>query len=1064
MNIIKSNERISVHAIPRLLLVYAGIVLLLLSTTNVFGQTERSITGKIISKSDGQAIPGVSVVVKGTTNGVITNLDGNFEIRCNENDVLIFSFIGLKSQQIVVSNQEIINVVMEEEVSQMDEVVVVGYGVQQKKLVTGATIQVKGDQIAQKNTTSPLQALQGQTAGVNISSTSGQPGADMKVSIRGLGTVGNSGPLYIIDGVQGDISIINASDIESIDVLKDAASAAIYGSQAANGVVLVTTKKGTKGNAYVTFDGYYGVQSVGKTTDMLNRDEYITIMQEQALNSGSALYDNSVFEGAANTDWVDQMFYDEAKTENYSLGITGGSEASVYSLSLSYLGQEGVVGGPDVSDYERYGARVNTEHKLYEGALKVGQHLNFNYIKNTGISVGNQYNNTLRGAFATSPLSPVYSDNNIYDSPYNDTSNSVWYTGDGNPYGSMMTNTNNKNEAQKLLGDIYAELEPIKNLKIKTLFGFNYYSTQYRSYSPLYQFSIYSYNNDHTTTSQSMSSGYTLTWTNTASYDFSIQDDHKFNVLVGSEAIRYQGANLSASNWNLLSQFDDFSTAYLDNTTGKAYIEYDDDGKVVGVVETYDASGGPQVKTRTASYFGRLGYNFKETYMFNATLRADGSSKFAQGNRWGYFPSASAGWVMTNESFLSTTSWLDFLKLRVSWGQVGNQNIDDFQYASPVNTSTNTSSDNEAANYVFGTTLENTPGSYSVRLSNPDLKWETSEQTNVGFDAYMLNSRLGVNADFYIKKTKDWLVEAPVLATAGAKAPYINGGDVTNTGVELALNWTDNIGDFSYNIIVNGAYNKNEVGKIPTEDGIIHGSTNMLYDNSEEFYRAENGHEIGYFWGYQTAGIFQSYSDISDWEADGNGILQANVKPGDVKYVDQDHNGTIDSNDKVDLGSGVPDFTYGLSINLAYKKFDLNVTANGVSGNKIVQSYRNHANKKANYTSRILDRWTGEGTSNEIPRVTETNINWQFSDLYLQDGDFLRISNITLGYDFSKNINFKYLSKCRLYASVQNPFTFTKYDGMDPEIGYGTADWVSGIDLGYYPRPTTYLVGMNIKF
>ncbi len=764
MIIKKSTRRIKIVAIPKGFLGYVGIFLMLLMATTMQAQGTYTISGVIRSASDNDVLPGVNVIIAGTTTGVITDFDGKYAIEVKPGDKLLFSFIGFQSQELVIADQKTIDIYLVEEISDLDEVVVVGYGVQQKKLVTGATVQVKGDQIAQQNTTSPLQALQGQTAGVNISSTSGQPGSDMKVSIRGLGTVGNSGPLYIIDGVQGDISILNAADIESIDVLKDAASAAIYGSQAANGVVLVTTKKGTKGHANVTFDGYYGIQNVARTTDMLNASEYITIMQEQALNSESALYDESVFEGAANTDWVDQMFYDDAKTENYSLGITGGSDASVYSLSLSYLSQEGIVGGPKVSDYERYGARINTEHKLYDGGLKVGQHLNFNYIKNTGISVGNQYNNTLRGAFATSPLSPVYSDNNIYDSPYNDTSNSAWYTGDGNPYGSMMTTINNANEAQKLLADVYAELEPIKNLKIKTLFGINYYATQYRSFTPLYQFSVYSYNTDHTTTTQSMSSGYTLTWTNTAAYNFTLQNDHMFDVLVGTEAIRYQGTNLSGSNWNLLSQFDDFAYAYLDNTTGEAYIEYDDEGNVIGVVETKDVSGGPEVKTRRASYFGRLGYNFKEKYMFNATLRADGSSKFAEGNRWGYFPSASAGWVITNEAFASNLTWLDFFKLRVSWGQVGNQDIDDFQYASPVNTSTNTSSDNEAANYVFGTTLVNTKGSYSTRLSNSDLKWETSEQTNIGFDAYVLNSRLGINADFYIKKTKDWLVEAPILA------------------------------------------------------------------------------------------------------------------------------------------------------------------------------------------------------------------------------------------------------------------------------------------------------------
>lgn len=1040
--------------------VYLMLIISLLSVAGLYAQSVRGISGTVTS--DGEPLIGASVVEKGTTNGTLTDVDGKFTLSVKENATIEVSYIGFTSKTFAVAQQTVFNVELKEEANVLNEVVAIGYGVQKKKLNTGATLQVKGDEVAKLNTTNPLQALQGQAPGVQISSTSGQPGADMKVTIRGLGTVGNSGPLYIIDGIEGDISVLNAADIQSIDVLKDAASAAIYGAQAANGVILVTTKQGSKGKGQVSFDAYYGVQNVARKAKMLNTNEYMAIMNEQALNSGSALFDFDSMGTLANTNWINQMFKDDAKTENYSLNVNGGPEASRYALSLNYTSQEGVVGGKDVSNYERYGFRINTEHKLYKEILTVGQHLNFNYIKNRGISVGNQYNNTLRGAFTTSPLSPVYSDNNIYDSPYNDTSNSPWYNGDSNPYGLMMTNSNNKNDSQKLMADVYAELEPVKNLKLRSVFGINYYASEYRSFEPFYQFSVYTYNKDHTTTLQNMSKGHTLTWTNTAGYDFTLADDHAINALVGMEATRYQGTFLSGSNWNLLSQFNDFSHAYLDNTTGQAHL--DSDGNVV---ETRNVGGRPEHDYRRVSYFGRVGYNYKEKYMFNATLRADGSSKFAKGNRWGYFPSFSAGWVITNEDFMQSmveSRTLDFLKLRLSWGQVGNQNISDDQYLAPINTSTAYTSSDPAAYYNFGTNKTNVAGAYPSRLSNQNVKWETSEQLNIGFDAYMLKNRLGINADFYTKKTKDWLVVAPILATAGAGAPYINGGDVKNTGIELGLTWRDNIGQVNYNIGVNGSYNKNKVGNIPTDDGIIHGLTGMLYDNSEEFYRAQNGYAIGYFWGYKTAGVFQSEEDIEAWKAAGNGILQADVKPGDVKYVDLDKNGKIDATDKTDLGNGMPDFSFGFNIGFEYKGFDFNLNANGVMGNKIVQSYRNHTNKQANYTTAILNRWTGEGTSNKIPRVTETNINWQFSDLYLQDGDFLRISNISIGYDFAKLINLKCISQCRLYASVQNAFTFTKYDGMDPEIGYGTSDWVSGIDLGYYPRPRTYLFGVNLKF
>ena len=1022
-------------------------------------QENLTVSGVVTSAADQLPLIGVSVQVKGTSNGSITDLDGNYSVSVASGQTLVFSYIGFKTQEIQITNQKTLNVVMEEDSETLDEVVVVGYGVQKKKLVTGATVQVKGETLAKMNTNSPLQAMQGQTPGVNISSTSGQPGESMKVSIRGLGTVGNASPLYLIDGVGGDISTLNPADIESIDVLKDAASAAIYGAQAANGVVLITTKSGKAGKAQISFDAYYGWQTQARKADMLNAQEYMMIMDEQAVNSGNAPYDwssyESIYDANGNvydTDWVNSMFQNNAQTQSYTLGITGGSETSTYAMSLGYMSQEGIVGGKDVSNYERYNFRINSEHKLFKDSdlLKVGEQVSFVYKMNNGISVGNQYNNTLRGAFGTSPLAPIYSDNNIYDSPYNDTTNSDWYNADGNPYGSMMTNSNNENKDVTFSGNVYAELQPIKNLKFRTVFGAVYTTNEYRSFSPLYQFSIYSFNNTRTSAAQNMSHGLTMTWTNTATYDWTV-GEHAFNALLGMEMSRYSGTYLRGTTGMLRDGFDDWDHAYLDNGTATSA----DNG--------LGAAGHPNDETRTVSYFARFGWNWKETYMINATVRTDGSSRFARGNRYGVFPSVSAGWTISNEAFMEDThDWLDFLKLRVSWGQVGNQNIDNYQYTAPI-TSSNTY-------YLFGNQVGADAqsgywGAYPSRLANEDVTWETSEQTNIGIDARFLRSRLSLTADFYIKTTKDWLVEAPILATAGTGAPYINGGDVKNTGIELALTWNDQIGsDFQYNVGVNGAYNKNKVGNIPTEDGIIHGDVNMLYDNTPEFYRASNGHPIGYFWGFETAGIFQNQQQIDDWLAAGNGVLQSDPQPGDVIYVDQDHNGTIDDNDKVDLGNGTPDFTYGFNLGFSYKNFDFALNAYGAAGSQIVQSYRNHANSKANYTSAILGRWTGEGTSNRIPRVTDTNINWQFSDLYIQDGDYLRISNITVGYDFAKLINLKAISQARLYFQVQNAFTFTKYDGMDPEIGYGTSDWVSGVDLGYYPRPRTFLVGVNLKF
>ena len=865
----------------------------------------KTISGVVPSATDSEPLIGVSVQVRETATGGITDIDGRYSVSAQQGQTLVFSYIGYQSQEIKVGTSSVINVVLKEDTEMLDEVVVVGYGVQKKKLVTGATVQVKGDEIAKMNTTNPLQAMQGQTPGVSIASTSGQPGADMKVSIRGLGTVGNSAPLYLIDGVGGDISTLNPADIESIDVLKDAASAAIYGSAGANGVVLITTKQGREGKAQISFDAYYGIQNVARKANMLNAKEYMAIMDEQALNSGLSAYDwsqyQSIYDANGNvydTDWVDTMFKDNATTESYTLGVTGGSATSTYALSLGYMSQEGIVGGSDVSNYSRYNFRVNSEHKLFKDILKVGEQVSFVYKMNNGISVGNQYNNTLRGAFGTSPIAPVYSDNNLYDSPYNDTSTSDWNKGDGNPYGLMMMR-HNQNKNVFFSGNAYAELQPIKNLKIRTVFGANYSTNEYRNFNPIYQFGSTS-RNTNTSVTQNMQHVLELTWTNTATYDWKV-NDHAFNALIGMESYQYNGTYLSGSNSSLKEGFDDWEHAYISNGTASS------------TASGLGVSGYPLDENRTVSYFVRFGWNWKETYMLNATVRADGSSKFARGHRYGYFPSISAGWIMTNEKFMeSTRSWLDYFKLRVSWGQVGNQNIDNYQYLAPITS--------QYIYYYFGNSHQNSSteaaalgnnwGAYPSRLANEKLTWETSEQTNIGFDARFFDSRFGVNFDFYMKTTKDWLLTAPILNTAGTGAPYINGGDVKNTGVELALTWDDTLGkDFKYNISLNGSYNKNEVGNIPTSDGIIHGAGDELYNNASEFYRAENGQPIGYFWGYKTAGIFQNTQEIDEWRAVGNGILQSNVQPGDVRFVDRNHDGQINDKDKVNLGNGTPDFT-----------------------------------------------------------------------------------------------------------------------------------------------------------
>ena len=582
------------------------------------------VTGNVKSGDDGMSVPGATVAIEGTKTATSTDFDGNFKLEAKAGNVIVISFMGFKTQRITVGTQKTLAITLQTEAADLKEVVVIGYGSQKKTLVTNAVTQVSGENLAKTNTTNALQALQGQAAGIQITSTSGQPGEGLNVVIRGVGSTAGSSPLYVVDGIlTSDISYLSNSDIESISVLKDAASAAIYGSQASNGVVLVTTKKGKRGSSgQVTFDQYYGVQSVSRKVDLLDATEYATILNESRVNSGNTPYFTNAQIAAMGkgTNWMDKMLVDNAATKNFSFGVSGGSDNSVYSSSLSYLGQEGVVGGKDLSNYERYNFRFNSEHKLYKDVLTFGQNLSFAYINKNGIGVGNQYNNSLRSAYQVTPLLPMYDANgNYYDSSKN---SEPWLAGQANPYALMEYNNQNENNNQKLLGNVYLQIEPIKNLTFKTTLGLDYYAGEGHSYSPKYQLSIYA-NSAFDKVNQNMNKGKTLTWDNLLTYKFNVAETHHFEAMVGTSSINFDGTSISATNAD--SFFDDLEHAWLDNTTNK-------DGAKISL-------NGIKQQTKRMSYFGRLNYNFKETYLLNATFRVDGSSIFSKENEWGYFPS-----------------------------------------------------------------------------------------------------------------------------------------------------------------------------------------------------------------------------------------------------------------------------------------------------------------------------------------------------------------------------------------------------------------------------------------
>lgn len=1046
------------------------------STLMEVTQQTKRITGTVVDAT-GEPVIGANIIEKGTTNGVITDLDGKFTLDVKPGAVIEISYIGYTTQEIPVANQTSLRVSLKEDSQSLEEVVVVGYGVQKKKLVTGATLQVKGENIQKLNTTNPLGALQSQSPGVNIVANSGQPGKSFDINIRGAGTNGNTAPLYIIDGVEGDINALSPADIESLDVLKDAASAAIYGARAANGVVLVTTKQGKQGKIQISYDGYVGMQNIYKMPDLLNAKEYMAVMDQLNFNIGAQPYNwtnymsqdqyNRYMSGEdQGTNWLDAIRNKNAITTSHSLNLAGGSERSKFSTGVSYTKQEGTLGKPAASDYSRFTVRMNSEHILWkEGDLDIitfGENLYFNHNQSSGISEGDQYGNDISSMLRGNPLVPIYNDKGEYYM-YDDLNKAGWFNYNSytsNPIAAMVNssrgNNLSKNYGLTMVG--YLKVQPIKGLTYRGQVSYKQNSSSYRQYEPAYKLTNTDQKVDNKV-SQNMTVGWDWAIENTISYTFDVSK-HNFDVLVGQSFKKVgfgMGEYLEATATTLL--FSDWQRAYLSNSTA---------------TQPTSAKGYPTGDNALASFFGRINYNYAEKYMASVILRTDGSSNFARGHRWGTFPSISAGWVVSNEDFMeSTKNWMDFLKIRASWGQNGNCNIKNFQYVATV-------AFDKLGQYPFGNNKDSaSQGGYANIMPNENVTWETSEQLDLGLDARFLDSRLSVAFDWYNKKTKDLLIVAPILDSFGTNAPYINGGTVQNKGFEVGLGWNDQKGDFSYGVNLNLATNKNEVTQINNKDGYILGPDKVLAENTRPVSRMQIGHPIGYFWGYKTDGVMQNAADVQaylDQNCKGNAsnsLQGSSIQPGDLKFVDTNGDGKIDEDDKTEIGNPHPSFTMGLSLNLAYKGFDFAVTTYGAFGQQNMRSYRKFTDGQyENYTSEVYDYWHGEGTSNRYPRLVPGNVGVNFqqiSDIYVEDASYFRIQNVTLGYDFKKLIKNCPLPQLRLYISAQNLFTFTGYKGMDPEIGTNDSyrkdnPWARGIDLGAYPMPRTYMVGVNVKF
>ena len=1054
-------------------------------------QATKKITGTVVD-AQGPVI-GASVVEKGKTgNGVITDFDGNFTLTVSPGATIVVSYVGYQTQEIKVGNQSSFNITLQEDDALLDEVVVVGYGTMKKKLVTGATVQVKGEDIAKLNTTNALEAMQSSTPGVQITQSSSQPGKGYKVYIRGIGTTGNSAPLYVIDGVAGgNLDGINPNDIESIDVLKDAASAAIYGSRAANGVILVTTKQGKAGKIELSYNGAMGWSNVYKRPQLLNAQQYMTIIDEYTFNTSGKKLDwpsyvpadilNKVNNGWQGTDWWDVFTNKNAQQQNHSVTLTGGSDRSKFAMSYTYTSNDGIMGADKASYYKRHTIRINSDHVLLKAkdfdAITIGENISIGYNKSHDLAEDGMYWSYIHSLLQTVPLLPQYAENgDIYN--FQDPMGNMTYGKGWNPimfnnpwenlskggFNSMAESRNFNASATAFL-----TIQPIKGLRFRSQFNYNWGAGAYRSYGEPRAPSdgaaiVNSYSGSQSTW---LNSNFSVE--NTLTYDLPLIAGHKISAMVGqSFQSTAWSTNLGASNkvayGEQLATLRGWDSAWMSNF------------KLNSITDA-SITGNPNDEEYLASWFGRLTWDWNERYMATVTMRYDGSSIFTDGKRWGFFPSVSAGWVISNESFMEKTkSWLDFFKIRASWGQNGNKDISKYQYLATIALS----GDANDSGYKFGSDMASSvagiphTGAYANIVPNPDLTWETSEQLDLGFDARFLNNRLGVNFDWYKKTTKDWLIGGNPVDIFGASPAAINGGDVENTGFELALTWNDKIGkDFSYNVGVNFATNKNKVTRIANENHYLNGPSGVLSQGTEYVYRAEEGKPLGYFYGMSYSGIWQNQEQIEAARQAGKAVLD-DAQPGDMIWDDWNGDGVItyaesDACDRHEIGNPNPDVMLGVNLGLQFKGFDFAVNGAGAFGQQIMRSYRSFGDAAyQNYDTTILNRWHGEGTSNKEPRMSATGHNntiW-VSSRYMENADYFKIKTVTLGYDFKhiwKSCPFQQL---RFYVQAQNLYTFTKYTGLDPEVGNsgGGSGWASGIDLGLYPPSRTYLVGASIKF
>jgi TonB-linked SusC/RagA family outer membrane protein len=1038
------------------------LFIFLLSGMSIAFAQNITVKGTVSDKT-GAPLPGVTVKLKGTQEGTVTDVKGFYSLKAPADGTLSFSFIGYNPKEIAVANHAIINTTLEDNATGLNEVVVIGYGTQKKATVTGAISSVGAADLKDQQITRIDDALKGRAAGVYVSQSSGAPGSTPNINIRGVNslTPTATGPLFVIDGViwdNGGYDLVNPNDVESMQILKDA-SAAIYGSRASNGVILITTKKGKKGAPKITYDFYYGVQSAIKKFDMANATQYATLRDEATANkyadanNGSLVGYTAPFANPSQygtgTNWQNEIF-SSAPIENHSLSISGANDNSSYYTSIGYLDQKGIV-LKDASDYKKLTIRFNSVSKVKKW-LTFGENFNYAYTRSTSFfNTNSEFGGPTSSAVNLDPITPVVvTDINAQPNAaiYTQYASIIERNAQGQPYGispyvqNEITNPlaqeqtvlGNYNWSHNLVGDTYLEIEPIKGLKFRTEIAGKqaFYGTE--SFTPLYYLNGNTNNTGLNSQFRSSDQNLEWNWDNTATYSRSF-GLHNLSAVVGTTAEQESGRKAEITY------------------QGEPITSYQDASFNYSLPQAQRLAGQPadmdSQPIHHASYFARVTYDYDQKYLLQGIIRRDGSSRFGPDKIYGTFPSVSAGWVASKEDFFPKNTFVDYLKIRGSYGILGNEEaLSPFQYTPVVGSA-------GGGSYVVGGQLVTGYGPNT--LPNPDLHWERTASTDIGLDATLFHD-FTVSFDWYNKVTNGLLAQNPLPAYAGySAAPYANIANMTNKGVELQLGYSKQVHDFNFSFNGNISHNHNNVTNLGIIDYRDGGTVQGSSPSSTQ--RTEVGQPIYEWYGYKVLGIFKSQAEINNYKDSQGAVFQPNAKPGDFKYANLGGPGTIGPKDRTFLGNPNPTWTYGFNFNTSYKQFDLGIFGQGVWGNKIYQAYRRLDLPTANYPAAAINAWTPANPNSSYPRVTDNDVNGNFtnpSDFDLHSGAYFRIKTLQLGYTLPKSLLSKIdVDKFRVYVSANNLATITSYDGYDPETS-------TGFDRGIYPAARTYMIGVDV--